>query len=136
MKMSSIFYGCMGARICLRLRARSGAFTNPDGAYWGPIDKYLLHCIRTFRAGFEPFRPVSNTVSKKNFFESGLSRSKLVEYASNPVRNTNESRRGHSGNHQLCFCLNSKGFCTYIFCNKTKIYVQCKNKIPPPIALE
>ena len=46
-----------------RSRAPSGAFTSsvrsvhelrqehlriPSGTYWGPIDKYLLHCIRTF----------------------------------------------------------------------------------------
>ena len=33
--------------------SRRGRSRAPSGAYWGPIDKYLLHCIRTFRVGFE-----------------------------------------------------------------------------------
>ena len=63
-----------------RLRALSRAFTSsvrsvhdprrersrvPSGTYWGPIDKYLLHCIRTLRTGFELY---SSSIKNKNMF--------------------------------------------------------------------
>ena len=71
--------------------------TNPDGdvhevhevhhspgTYWGPLDKYLLHCIRTLRTGFESIRQISNPF-KFPLIQYLI----LLEYGSNPVRNTN-----------------------------------------------
>ena len=63
------------------------------GAYWGPIDKYLLHCIRTLRTGFEPY---SNSIKyniKEDILLNGFEYVEIsrirVEPSSNPVRNTN-----------------------------------------------
>ena len=66
-----IFYGrndVKGMYVHERSRAPSGAIRSvyefhwnelriQTGAYWGPIDKYLLHCIRTLRTGFERIKP-------------------------------------------------------------------------------
>ena len=57
-------------------RAPSGAFNfhlersrAQTGAYWGPIDKYLLHCIRTFRAGFERIKPIQRNIFFDTVFD-------------------------------------------------------------------
>ena len=51
------FYVCMDVRSTVTdYEPRRGRSRVPSGTYWGPIDKYLLHCIRTFRVGFELYQ--------------------------------------------------------------------------------
>ena len=67
------------------IRSRGSPFTNPDGGILGALDKYLLHCIRTFRTGFEPGSIIIKCIQRYVFFDVVFDTSRSD---SNPVRNT------------------------------------------------
>ena len=90
-------------------KSRRGRLRVPSGTYWGPIDKYLLHCIRTFRAVFEMYSTNFDLFkfhSKRFFFDTVFDISQNV---SNPARipariySFTSPDGGIWNNHLICF---------------------------------